>query len=104
MNHKCILRIMIKFGIMTKIRRQNAYHKIAEATYEHKTIPNHLNHRFDQQEPDKVFATYITYLHIESGQTVYLSCVKDIATREVISYGTSFIYKPPYGTRPSYNK
>lgn len=89
MNHKRILRIMRKFGIVTKIRRQNAYRKIAKATYEHKTVPNHLNRRFDQQEPGKVFVTDITYLRIGSGQTVYLSCVKDIATREIMAHHVS---------------
>ncbi|WP_313631720.1 IS3 family transposase, partial [Enterococcus devriesei] len=89
MNHKRILRIMGKFGIVMKIRRQNAYRKIAKATYEHKTVPNHLNRRFDQQEPGKVFVTDITYLRIGSGQTVYLSCVKDIATREIMAHHVS---------------
>ncbi|WP_426355441.1 IS3 family transposase [Exiguobacterium sp. R-39] len=42
MNHKRILRIVRKFRIVTKIRRQNAYHTIAKATCEHKTVPNHL--------------------------------------------------------------
>lgn len=45
MNHKQILRIMRKYGIVTKIRSQNAYRKIVKATYEHKTVPNHLNRR-----------------------------------------------------------
>jgi len=89
MNHKRILRLMRKFGIVTKIRRQNAYRKIAKATYEHKTVPNHLNRRFDQEEPGKVFVTDITYLRIGSGQTVYLSCVKDVATREIMAHHLS---------------
>ncbi len=86
MNHKRILRIMKKFGILTNIRRQNAYHKITKATYEHRIVPNHLNRRFDQEEPGKVFVTDITYLRIGSAQTVYLSCVKDIATRENMAH------------------
>ncbi|WP_214730127.1 DDE-type integrase/transposase/recombinase, partial [Exiguobacterium sp. s168] len=44
---------------------------------------------FDQQEPGKVFVTDITYLRIGSGQTVYLSCVKDIATREIMAHHVS---------------
>jgi len=89
MNHKRILRIMRKFGIVTKIRRQNAYRKTAKTTYEHKTVLNHLNRRFDQQEPGKVFVTDITYLRIRSGQPVYLSCVKDIATHEIMAHHVS---------------
>lgn len=89
MNHKHILHIMRNFGIATKILRQNAYRKIAKATYEHKTVPNHLNHRFDSEEPSKVFVTDITYLRIRSGQTVYLSYVKDISTRKIMAHHVS---------------
>lgn len=48
-----------------------------------------MNRRFDQQEPGKVFVTDITYLRTGSGQTVYLSCVKDIATREIMAHHVS---------------
>ncbi|WP_454266134.1 IS3 family transposase [Rossellomorea marisflavi] len=89
MNHKRILRLMRKFGIVTKIRRPNAYRKLAKATYEHRTVPNHLNRRFNQEEPGKVLVTDITYLRIGSGQNVYLSCVKDVATREILAHHVS---------------
>lgn len=88
-NHTRILRIMRKFGIVTKIRRQNVYCKSAIATYEHKTVPNHLNRRFDQEEPDKVLVTDITYLRIGSDQTDYLFCVKDIVAHEIMVHHVS---------------
>lgn len=89
MNHKKILRLMRKYNFFAKIRRKNPYRHLAKATQEHKTVPNHLNRQFQQDEPGKVFVTDITYLKIKTGQTVYLSCVKDVASREVIAHELS---------------
>ena len=79
MNHKKILRIMKKYNFFAKVRRANPYKHIAKATQAHRTVPNHLERAFDQDEPDKVFLTDITYLQYRNSQTAYLSCVKDVA-------------------------
>ncbi len=89
MNHKKILRLMRKYNFFAKIRRKNPYQQLAKATQEHRTVPNRLNRQFEQDEPEKVFVTDITYLKIKTGQTVYLSCVKDVATREVVAHELS---------------
>ena len=89
MNHKKILRLMRKFNFFAKIRRANPYKNIAKATQAHRTVPNLLNRQFTQDEPGKVFLTDITYLQYETGQTAYLSCVKDVATREIVAYELS---------------
>jgi putative transposase len=86
MNHKKILRIMRKYNFFAKVRRANPYRKIAKATEEHRTVPNHLNRDFQQDEPGKVFLTDITYLQYQGGRTGYLSCVKDVATREIVAH------------------
>lgn len=39
-----------------------------------------------QNEPGKVLLTDITYLYLENGTPVYLSCVKDGSTREILAY------------------
>lgn len=88
MNHKKILRLMRKFNFFAKVRRANPYRNIAKATQVHRMVPNHLNRAFKQDEPGKVFLTDITYLKYR-GQTAYLSCVKDVATREIIAYELS---------------
>lgn len=59
MNHKKIRRIMRKYGLVATIRQANPYRKLAKATQEHKTLPNHLKRQFDQGEPEKVFLTDI---------------------------------------------
>ncbi len=74
------------FGLVAKIRQANPYRKLARATQEHFTCPNHLNRQFNQNEPDKVMLTDITYSHYGNGQCAYLSCVKDGATREILAY------------------
>lgn len=89
MNHKKILRLMRKFNFFAKVRQANPYRKIAKATEAHRTVPNHLNREFKQDEPGNVFLTDITYLQFQGGQTAYLSCVKDVATREIIAYELS---------------
>lgn len=89
MNHKKILRLMRKFNFSAKVRRANPYKHIAKATQAHRMVPNHLNRAFDQDEPGKVFLTDITYLQYSNSQTAYLSCVKDVATREIVAYELS---------------
>lgn len=89
MNHKKIRRLTSKYNLFAKIRRANPYRKLAKATQEHRTVPNHLNRDFQQSEPRKIFLTDITYLHYKNGQTAYLSCVKDVATREIVAFELS---------------
>lgn len=89
MNHKKILRLMRKFNFFSKVRRANPYKHIAKATQVHRTVPNHLNRAFDQEEPGTVYLTDITYLPYRNGQTAYLSCIKDVATREIVAYELS---------------
>lgn len=89
MNHKKIRRIMRKFNLVAKIRQLNPYRKMAKATQEHKTLSNLLDRKFDQGEPGKVFLTDITYVYYGSAQPAYLSCVKDGATREIVTHHLS---------------
>ncbi|MBB6455439.1 transposase InsO family protein [Salirhabdus euzebyi] len=89
MNHKKIRRLMVKYNLVTKIRRANPYRKMAKATKEHRTCPNLLNREFNQREPGKVLLTDITYLYYGKGQKAYLSCIKDGATKEIVAYHLS---------------
>ncbi|MBG9477369.1 transposase [Lysinibacillus sphaericus] len=93
MNHKKILRLMRKFNLYAKVRRANPYRLLEKATEAHRRIPNHLNRAFKQEEPGKVFLTDITYLQYRGGQRAYLSCVKDVATREIVAYELSTTLK-----------
>jgi transposase InsO family protein len=79
-----IFRLTRKYNIQSIIRRHNPYKNIAKATQEHTTCPNILNRQF-VREPGMVLLTDITYLYLENGTKVYLSCVKDGTTREILA-------------------
>lgn len=77
---------MAKYHLVTTIRKSNPYRKMAKATQEHLTCPNLLNREFQQDEPGKVLLTDVTYLYYGNEQKAYLSCVKDVATKEILAY------------------
>ncbi len=85
MNLKKIFRLTRKFHIQAIIRKKNPYRKLTKATQEHKTCENHLNREF-VQVPGAVLLTDITYLYLADGTKVYLSCVKDGTTREIVTH------------------
>ncbi len=88
MNHKKIIRIMKKYGLVCKIRRRNPYKAIMKKTLEHRTFENLLNREFKQESPYKFFSTDITYLFYKGG-LAYLSVIKDIASKEVVAWELS---------------
>lgn len=92
MNHKKIERIMNKYHLVTKVRKKNPHKAGIKRTLEHRTFPNILNRQFQQEEPRKVFCTDITYLPFYR-KTAYLSVVKDIASREIVSWNLSLNMK-----------
>ena len=89
MNHKKIKRIMRENGLIVKIRRRNPYRMIMKKTKDHKTFNNILNRNFKQNKPRQVLCTDITYLHYGQGRKAYLSVIKDIATKEIVSWKLS---------------
>lgn len=88
MNHKKIIRIKQKYGLITSIRRKNPYKTIMKKTQEHRTFPNHLNRQFDQDTPCRFFGTDITYL-LFNHRFAYLAIVKDIASGEIVAWHVS---------------
>lgn len=88
MNHKKIIRIKNKYHLITKIRRRNPYRDIMRKTKDHKIFTNTLNRKFRQKSPYKTFCTDITYLPFKS-RMIYLSAVKDIASREIVAWSLS---------------
>jgi putative transposase len=88
MNHKKIKRIKSKYDLTTEVRRRNPYKQVLKKTKEHRYFPNILNRQFQQFKPGTTFCTDITFLPFGK-QTAYLSAVKDIASREIISWNMS---------------
>lgn len=89
MNHKKIKRIMRENNLNVKIRRRNPYKMIMKKTQEHHTFDNVLNRDFNQVVPGKVLCTDITYLYYGQGRKAYLSVIKDIASKEILSWQLS---------------
>lgn len=89
MNHKKIKRIMRENNLRTKIRKRNPYKMIMKKTQEHRTFDNLLNRQFKQTIPGRVLCTDITYLYYGHGRKAYLSVIKDIATKEIVSWQLS---------------
>ena len=88
MNHKKIIRIKNKYNLITKVRRRNPYKDIMKKTAEHRTFENILARNFEQNIPQKIFCTDITYLFFNN-MVAYLSAVKDIASREIVAWSLS---------------
>lgn len=88
MNHKKIIRIMRKYGLICKIRQRNPYKAIMKKTQEHRTFENKLNREFNQLTPYRFFTTDISYLFYKGG-LAYISVIKDIASKEIIAWELS---------------
>jgi len=89
MNHKKIKRIMRETGLRTRIRKKNPYRMIMKKTQEHRIFDNLLNRQFEQTIPGRVLCTDITYLYYGYGRKAYLSVIKDVATKEIVSWQLS---------------
>lgn len=88
MNRKKIARIKRKFKLETKIRRKNKYRQFLKKNQEHKTFPNLLERRFEQDQPDKVYSIDITQINYGT-KKMYLAAVKDLCTKEIVGKSIS---------------
>lgn len=75
--------------LIVRIRRKNPYKMIMKKTQAHRTFDNLLDRDFRQIIPNKFLCTDITYLYYGYGRKAYLSAIKDVATKEIISYKLS---------------
>lgn len=90
MNHKKVIRIMEKYGLKCKIRRQRTYGITFDKNRIEHTYPNLINTKFDCVKPYSVLHTDITYIKFAyGGKTAYLSAIKDQTTREILAYKIS---------------
>lgn len=87
-NHKKIARIKRKFGLETKIRKQNKYRYFAKKKLEHESCPNILDRNFKDLKADQVYSTDITTLKY-NGKKAYFAAVKDLETKEIVGLSVS---------------
>lgn len=88
MNHKKVLRLMKKYGLLSKIRKRNPYKQITKKTEEHRSMANILQRNFSWITPLEKLWTDISYLYY-SWTKAYISILKDMITGEIISHKIS---------------
>lgn len=88
-NHKKVRRIKRDFGLVTQVRKKSKFRAIFKIGEESKVAPNIVKRRFDHLRGRIVLATDITELRYAYGQRAYLAAVKDLRTKEIVSYKVS---------------
>jgi putative transposase len=85
-NLKKIVRIKKKFDLKTAIRKKNIYRASFKRGEEHTVFPNLLEQNFNPASSETHLSTDITEFHYEKGQKAYLSAVKNLRTKEIVSF------------------
>lgn len=88
-NLKKIIRIKKKFSLNTVIRKKSIYRVAFKKGEEHKVAPNLLEQNFKPSKSEIFLSTDITELHYMRGKKAYLSAVKDLRTKEIVSFAVS---------------
>lgn len=88
-NHKKILRSMRLQGLVTKIRRKRYPSVTTEESYAERAFPNLIKRAFSPEEPDTVYSADVTEFKIRNGSKIYLYAVKDLFSKEIITYNYS---------------
>jgi putative transposase len=83
-NHKCISRIMRKFGLVCRIRQK----RFKRNTQPHGSIRNILNRDFNANKPGVKFCIDITYVKVRKPfvRWAYVCAIKDLFNNEIVAY------------------
>lgn len=83
-NHKAVLRVMNKYGLLSQIRRRRKYTYYSD--YLHR-YDNLLNRDFKAERPNQKWVTDISYIQTNQG-VLYLSTIKDLFDNSIVAYNT----------------
>lgn len=83
-NPKTVNREMLKYGLLSEIRRTRAYQRVGEQLHRY---PNLLNRDFEAQRPNQKWVTDISYVGTDEG-TLSLSAILDLFDLSVIQHRT----------------
>ena len=83
-NHKAILRVMNKYGLLARIRRRRKYIQYSRAIHRYSNV---LNRDFRADCPNQKWVTDISYIHTKQGM-LYLSIIKDLFDNSIVAYKT----------------
>jgi transposase InsO family protein len=83
-NHKAVLRIMNKYGLLAEIRRRKKYKNYGEKLHKYDNL---LNRDFNATKKNQKWVTDISYIHTGEG-VLYLSTIRDLYDLSIVAYKT----------------
>jgi putative transposase len=83
-NHKAVLRVMNKYGLLSQIRRRRKYTYYSEYLHRYDNV---LNRDFTADRPNQKWVTDISYIQTKQG-VLYLSTIKDLFDNSIVAYKT----------------
>ena len=81
-NHKAVLRLMRKYGLLSAIRRPRPLYQRQQKM---NIFENKLNRDFRADKPNQKWVTDISYIHTGEG-VLYLSAIKDLHDNFIVAY------------------
>lgn len=81
-NHKSVLRVMNKYGLLAQIRRRRKYRQMGEQLHRYANL---LNRDFTATRVNQKWVTDISYIKTPQG-TLYLSMIRDLFDRSIVAY------------------
>jgi transposase InsO family protein len=83
-NHKAVLRVMNKYGLLSQIRRKRKYNYYSRYLNRYDNL---LDRNFTSKRPNEKWVTDISYIHTKQG-VVYLSIIKDLFDNSIVAHKT----------------
>ena len=81
-NHKRILRVMSKYGLLSKIRRRKLHYYRPNGNLRYENV---LNREFEAERPNEKWVSDISYIITPLG-TLYLSTIRDLFDDFIVAY------------------
>lgn len=85
-SRKRVVRLMSEEKLRHRLKRR--FVRTTQSRHERPLAPNVLERRFEVGEPNKVWASDITYVHTKSGWA-YLAAVLDLGSRKVVGWSVA---------------
>jgi putative transposase len=82
-SRKRVERLMRENGIRARVRKK--FRRTTDSKHAYPVAPNLLKRCFEVNEPDRVWASDITYIYTEQGW-LYLSTVMDLYSRRIVGW------------------
>lgn len=83
-NHKAVLRVMNKYGLLSEIRRRRKYRQMGGQLHKYENL---LDRDFRAEKPNQKWVTDISYIHTKQG-VLYLSMIRDLFDNSIVAYKT----------------